>query len=158
MSEIYTVGRCKPPLHTRFKKGQSGNPTGRPRREKRPPSIETALKKGLDQPVTVIEDGKRRQITKFEAVVAQLINKAASGHLPSLKLLMPFLLKFAEAVAEEDQEATAEAEAESYKRIRKRLDEMLQRRREAELLLGNPDLQTNGSIKTGEKRWTQGSG
>jgi hypothetical protein len=26
----YTIGRGKPPLHTRFQKGQSGNPSGKP--------------------------------------------------------------------------------------------------------------------------------
>jgi hypothetical protein len=26
----YTVGRGRPPLHTRFQKGQSGNPSGKP--------------------------------------------------------------------------------------------------------------------------------
>lgn len=30
--EPYLVGYGKPPLHTRFKPGQSGNPRGRPRR------------------------------------------------------------------------------------------------------------------------------
>ena len=34
MSEGYEVGYKKPPKHTRFQKGQSGNPNGRPKGSK----------------------------------------------------------------------------------------------------------------------------
>ena len=40
------VGYCKPPKHSRFKPGQSGNPLGRPRKNR---SIETMIKRELDQ-------------------------------------------------------------------------------------------------------------
>jgi uncharacterized protein DUF5681 len=66
MSKNYTLGKGRPPVHTRFKKGQSGNPTGRPRRKDRSPHIEPAIKNALNSLVTVNENGKVRQITKFE--------------------------------------------------------------------------------------------
>jgi S-adenosylmethionine/arginine decarboxylase-like enzyme len=44
------VGYGKPPLHTRFKKGQSGNPRGRPRGAK---NLSTLVSDALDQTVVV---------------------------------------------------------------------------------------------------------
>ena len=59
----YTVGRGKPPLHTRFKKGQSGNPRG-----PRPKNLPALLVAALNEPVVVSANGESRQITKREAV------------------------------------------------------------------------------------------
>jgi hypothetical protein len=72
----YEVGRGKPPVHTRFKKGQSGNPRG-PRAKNLP----ALLIEALDEPVTATIDGERREITKREAVVTQLVNKSAAADL-----------------------------------------------------------------------------
>jgi hypothetical protein len=52
----YEVGYGKPPRHTRFAKGQSGNPRGRPRGAK---NFNTLLEEALDEPVTVTENGGR---------------------------------------------------------------------------------------------------
>src|SRR5216684_5885090 len=72
----YDVGYKKPPAHTRFQKGKSGNPRGRPKGSS---NHLTVLRRVLDQKVTVTEDGKRRKITKIEAAMTQLLNKAALG-------------------------------------------------------------------------------
>lgn len=76
--ESYSVGYGKPPVNSRFKKGQSGNPTGRP---KGTPNLSTVLMNTLSERVVVNEKGKRRTISKLQAVVKQLVNKAASGDL-----------------------------------------------------------------------------
>jgi hypothetical protein len=55
----YEVGRGKPPMHSRFKKGQSGNPRG-----PRPKHLPALLVEALDEPVVVTIDGERREITK----------------------------------------------------------------------------------------------
>src|SRR6266566_3065012 len=70
----YEVGYGKPPLHTRFKKGQSGNPRGRPRGAK---NFTSLVSDALDQRVVVTENGKRREISKRHLGIAQLVNKFA---------------------------------------------------------------------------------
>jgi hypothetical protein len=57
----YEVGYKKPPQRSRFKKGESGNPNGRPRGSK---NLATLLEKELRQRVVVNENGRRRSITK----------------------------------------------------------------------------------------------
>jgi Family of unknown function (DUF5681) len=78
------VGYCCPPEHTRFKKGQSGNPQGRP---KGTLNLATVLERTLRERVVINENGKRKTVTKLEAAVKQLTNKAASGDLKAFQLL-----------------------------------------------------------------------
>jgi Family of unknown function (DUF5681) len=82
----YAANYRKPPIHTRFKKGQSGNPRGRPAK-----NLAALLAAALNEKVTVTENGKRRQVTKREAVIAQLVNKSASAELRATKMLIDML-------------------------------------------------------------------
>jgi len=82
----YAANYRKPPEHTRFKKGQSGNPRGRT-----PKNLPALLAAALNEKVTVTENGKRRQITKREAVIAQLVNKSAAAELRATKMLIDML-------------------------------------------------------------------
>ena len=86
--EAYEVGFKKPPKATRFTKGQSGNPNGRPNGVKNLATIVTAEARRM---ITVIENGKKRQVMKIEATMAQLQNKAASGDFPSTRLLVQIM-------------------------------------------------------------------
>ena len=72
----YEVGYGKPPAHTQFQKGWSGNPRGRPRGSK---NNATLLNEALNQKVAINENGQRRQISKREAMFTQIANKAAQG-------------------------------------------------------------------------------
>ena len=82
----YKVGPGRPPLHTRFRKGQSGNPGGR--RKKNMPAL---LADALNETVSVTIDGEQRQITKREAVVHQLVNKSTTADLRATKMLFDMM-------------------------------------------------------------------
>jgi hypothetical protein len=80
----YDVGRGKPPKHAQFSKGKSGNPKGRPKGSK---NFKTTIERELRRSVAISEDGRRRRITKQEAVAKQLVNKAVSGDTRAMPLL-----------------------------------------------------------------------
>ena len=82
----YAVGRGKPPVHSRFKKGQSGNPRG-----PRPKNLPALLADALNEKVVATIDGERREITKREAVVKQLVNESAGANLRATKMLIDML-------------------------------------------------------------------
>jgi uncharacterized protein DUF5681 len=75
-SREYEVGYGKPPMGSRFTKGRSGNPRGRPRGAQ---NLATMMAEELNQKVAVRENGRRRTISKRRAMLIQIINKAVSG-------------------------------------------------------------------------------
>ena len=79
------VGYGRPPKTTRFKKGVSGNPKGRPKGSL---NIATLFTKALREKVVINEHGQRKTVTKLEAALKQLVNKAASGDLRALAQLV----------------------------------------------------------------------
>lgn len=80
-----TVGYGHPPKQTRFQQGRSGNPRGRP---KGALNLATALARTLQEPVVIIEHGRKTTITKFDAAIKQLVNKAASGETRAIAHLL----------------------------------------------------------------------
>ena len=82
------MGYCKPPRHSRFKKGQSGNPHGRPAGSK---NFKTLVTQELNQCIVITEDGRHRKITKREAVAIGLVNRSATADFRALKILLDIL-------------------------------------------------------------------
>jgi hypothetical protein len=80
------VGTGRPPLHTRFRKGQSGNPGGRSQKK-----LHALLADALSEQVFITIDGERRKITKREAIVHQLVNKSATADLRATKMLFDMI-------------------------------------------------------------------
>ena len=72
----YIIGHGKPPAHTRFAKGQSGNPGGR---KKDSPNMKTILKGVLEQQIVVTENGKKRCISMLEALLKCQVKKGLEG-------------------------------------------------------------------------------
>jgi hypothetical protein len=84
MKKPTSVGYRSPPEATRFQKGVSGNPRGRPKGSL---NVATVLTKTLREMVTITENGRRKRMTKLEAALKQLVNKAAAGDLRALRHL-----------------------------------------------------------------------
>jgi hypothetical protein len=80
----YKVGYGKPPKHSRFRKGISGNRKGRPKGKR---NIATILRAILEEQITVREGRVWKTFTKLEAALKQLTDKAASGDLIALRQL-----------------------------------------------------------------------
>jgi|HubBroStandDraft_2_1064218.scaffolds.fasta_scaffold208720_2 hypothetical protein len=84
----YEIGFGKPPRHTQFQQGCSGNPKGRPCGSK---NSTTLLIEALQEPVIVSENGRRKKITKKQAIIKQIVNKAASGDHRAIQFLFNLL-------------------------------------------------------------------
>jgi hypothetical protein len=98
----YDVGYGRPPRHTRFEKGQSGNYRGRPRGAK---NMTTHLKEALRERVVISEEGRRKRVTKMDVISRRLVNKAAGGDFRSIQALMALSEKYKLTDREEKQEA-----------------------------------------------------
>ena len=81
----YEIGYGKPPRHTRFRPGQSGNPRGRPKDAK---NLSTLVHQALNEPVVVAENGRRRKVSKRRAIITQLVNRSAQADLKATQILL----------------------------------------------------------------------
>jgi hypothetical protein len=116
----YEVGYGRPPRHTRFEPGRSGNPRGRPSRSK---NLSTLLSEALSEPVIVVENGRRRTIDKRRAIVTQFVNRSAKGEIKAFQVLLP-ILRDMEGRADHgsaDPAAFTEPDQQIIERIKTRL-------------------------------------
>ena len=69
-----SVGYGRPPKHSQFKKGQSGNPRGRrPRSDLMPQNTVEIINGLLLKSVKITEKGKSRWVPAYEAILIQLL-------------------------------------------------------------------------------------
>jgi Family of unknown function (DUF5681) len=102
--EDYEVGYGKPPVATRFKKGKSGNPSGRPKKVTQlldPGSILEAID---NEEIVVIDNGKRKWMAKAEIEFRQLFTKATKGDLRAARLILSTATKYFSPEAKGDCE------------------------------------------------------
>ena len=112
-------GYKKPPEHCRFKKGQSGNPKGRPKGSK---GLTAWFQDIMHRPVHAKENGKIRKMTGIEAILYQQRNAALAGDKQAIKevLRLQQILEFSGAV-DDVQAIPHELDMQLLKGLRQRL-------------------------------------
>jgi len=103
----YAVGYGKPPQDTRFKKGVSGNPGGRPRGITSGRALKLALQE-IYRPVKIREGDRVTSLLGFQVAMRQLVAQAAKGNGPAFRMLIGQTLKL-----EQEQEAREVTDAEA---------------------------------------------
>jgi hypothetical protein len=80
------VGYGKPPKHSRFKSGVSGNPSGRPRREAG--TFGEIIQNAVDAPIQYREQGRVKTITRNELGLRKLVEQAVKGNLAAAEQVL----------------------------------------------------------------------
>ena len=88
------VGYGRPPKATQFKKGQSGNPKGRPKGSR---PVGAVLQEILGQRIAVTENGRTRRLPALEVMLRRLANDAMRSEPVALKLMLSLFDRYGES-------------------------------------------------------------
>jgi hypothetical protein len=139
--DSYEIGYGKPPRQTRFAKGQSGNPKGRPKGSL---NLATILARVGRERVAVKGKKGVRMITKLEAAITQLSNQAASGQLRAIREFLQWTRTM------EDAEQFSSAFRLPHEREEAVMASMVKRIRESEPLKSEDE--TDATAESAESR------
>src|SRR5882757_966398 len=82
------TGYKRPPTHSRFKKGKSGNPSGRPKRDELRKPFKHMIQDCLFEEVEVVMSGRRRKVSIFQAIMINLRTQALRGDPRAIKQVL----------------------------------------------------------------------
>lgn len=105
-----SVGYKKPPQHTRWTKGQSGNPTGRAKGQR---NLKTDLATELAEFMQITEGGVPKRITKQRAVIKALTAKAINGDPRAVQLILELVMSIVEPGSPPDALTSLSAQDEA---------------------------------------------
>ncbi len=86
----YEVGYGKPPRHTRFQPGQSGNPRGRPKGTK---NLKTDLMEELSEKIVIREGDRSQKISKQRALVKSVLNRGIKGDARATSIALSAMMR-----------------------------------------------------------------
>ena len=112
------VGPGKPPRHTRFKSGQSGNPNGRPKGSK---NFATILQQQLTKKITITVDGKPRRMTVQEVIARRLATDSMKGTTKAMELLIKLTSVKSDEAGKDAAGETELPDKDALRRIHKRI-------------------------------------
>ena len=87
MQDSNPVGYGKPPIHSRFRKGQSGNPTGKRRHREAEPA-EALIRQEAYRLLTIREGDKVTRMPALQAVFRSQITSAAKGNVAAQRAVV----------------------------------------------------------------------
>ncbi len=90
MSDDYDIGYGKPPKHTQFQPGRSGNPKGRPKGAR---CLKSDLRDEITELVPVTIGGRTRRVSKQRLILMSLAAKAAKGNVPAAQRLIDLIIQ-----------------------------------------------------------------
>lgn len=96
-SDEYEVGYGKPPKHTRFRPGQSGNARGRPKGTK---NLKTDLAEELRERIVVREGDRSQKVSKQRALLKSLVNRAIKGDARATAVSLSTMLRLLDTGAD----------------------------------------------------------
>jgi hypothetical protein len=100
------AGYGSPPERTRWRKGESGNPSGK---RKKPVNFGNDLMAELAEPIHVTEGGKVRRITKQRALIKSLTAGGIKGNVRAANLLINLCARVIEGDPEGQERAELDA-------------------------------------------------
>lgn len=103
----YRVGYGRPPLATRFKPNQSGNPKGRPRR---PLSLRAVVEKVLEEKVEIREGERVLRMSNRQALARAALRRALNGD-PKLLRAVALMMRAEIGLEQPEDEAAARVSA-----------------------------------------------
>ena len=103
-NEEKSVGYKRPPRHTQFKPGTSGNPGGRPKKRA---SLLDDMQEELDSTTTIEADGLRYNVTRQRALANKILEAAINGDMRAAATV----ISLAQAAPPEESSDYAEEEA-----------------------------------------------
>jgi hypothetical protein len=122
----YRIGYGNPPKRTQFKKGQSGNPRGRPKGRR---NLATDLAAELGEHVTVREDGRARRVSKQRALVKALMAKALQGDVRATTAFLALYARVITEIPEDHDDPVESDELLILRRFAPRLLKSIQQKR-----------------------------
>jgi len=96
--EDFEIGFGKPPSHTQFKKGQSGNPKGRPEGSK---SLATTFNELAGEKMWVNTPKGRKRMSLIEMGIMQLLTRSAKGEPRAIREVIQMKKTFGDVVPEQ---------------------------------------------------------
>ena len=126
-NDTYEVGYGRPPKTSRFPKGCSGNPKGRPKGTR---NLKTDLLDELNEQITLSEGGKAITLSKQRALLKSLMARAIKGDGRAVNALLNLMLRVLDPSDEEDTDEPLSADEQA---ILANLEQRILARAEAQI-------------------------
>ncbi|HEY8005641.1 MAG TPA: DUF5681 domain-containing protein [Methylocella sp.] len=109
----YKIGKGRPPRHTRWEKGTSGNPGGK---KKGAVNLETTFQEAVIRPVTLTLNGEKKVISALDALVMRLFDNGIKGDIKAINSILDRIERLIKSEQKQDPE-TSEEDIEILQRV-----------------------------------------